>query len=72
MVNEFEDTKEDKDESAKMQKQNKDKEARIKIMLIQVTQVHEILAQLFWEIHMRIEEKQFFLCHHDVSYLEED
>jgi hypothetical protein len=61
VVNTFEDIGEDEDETIEVKETKKDKEARIKKLLVQATQAHELLAQSFWEAHLRMEGKLFFV-----------
>jgi formamidopyrimidine-DNA glycosylase len=72
IVNAFEDIEEDEDETAEVRKTKKDKEARIKNLLIQTTQAHELLAQFFLEAHLRMEGKFLFPHDHDTSDSEEN
>jgi len=71
-VNAFEDIEEDEDESAEVVETRKDKETRIKNLLVQATQAHELLAQYFWETHLRMEEKILFPRDHDASDSEDN
>ena len=71
-VNAFEDIGEDEDESAEVVETRKDKETRIKNLLVQATQAHELLAQSFWEAHLRMEGKILFPRDHDASDSEDN
>ena len=64
VVNDIEGIEEDEDESAEVVETKKDKEARMKYMLVQA---HELLAQSFWEAHLRMEGKILFPNDHDAS-----
>ena len=72
VVNPFENIGEDEDESTEVVETIKDKETRIKNLLVQATQTHELLAQYFWEAHLRMEGKILFPRDHDASDSEED
>lgn len=67
MVNDIEVIDEDEDPSTEVVETRKDKETRIKNMLMQATQAHELLAQSFWEAHLRMEGKILFPRDFDAS-----
>jgi len=54
VVDDIEGLEKDEDPSARVVETRKDKEARMKNMLVQATQVHELLAQSFGEAHLRM------------------
>ena len=72
MINAFEDIREDEDESADVIETKKDKETRIKNLLVQATQTYELLAQCFWKTHLKVEGKFIFPRDHDASDFEDD
>ena len=72
MVNEFEDIEEDEDNNREVVKTKKYKNARIKNLHVQAIQTYELLAQSFWESHLRLEEKHFFLHNHDAFDSKDD
>ena len=72
VVNDIEGIEEDEDESAEVVETKKDKEARMKNMLVQATQAHELLAQSFWEAHLKMEGKILFPCDHNAFDSAED
>ena len=53
--------------SAESIKTRKEKESRIKNMLVQATRAHELFAQSFWESNLRTKGKILFPCDHDAS-----
>ena len=72
VVNDIESVEEDEDSSVEAVETRKDKEARTKSMLVQATQAHELLAELFWKAHLRKEGKILFPRDHDASDSTED
>lgn len=71
-VNENDGVEEEEELSAEIVETKKDKEARIKNMLVQATQAHELLAQSFWEAHLRMEGKVLFPRDYDATDSEEE
>ena len=72
VVNDIESLEEDEESSVEVVETKKDKEARTKNMLVQATQAHELLAELFWKADLRKEEKILFPPNHDASDSAED
>jgi len=72
VVNDIEGPGDDEDSSAKAIETRKDKEDRMKNMLVQATQAHELLADSFWKAHLRVEGKILLPRDHDGSDFVED
>jgi len=64
--------RDDEDSSVEVVKTKRDKEIRMKNMLVQALQAHELLVDYFWKAHLRMERKILFLCDQDASDSAED
>ena len=72
VVNDIESVEEDEDSNIEAVEMRKDKEASTKSMLVQATQEHKLLVELFWKAHLRKEGKILFPPNHGASDSAED